>query len=195
MRLRLASVPPVAVAVLAAGQSRRFGDSDKLAATFRGAMLGEHACRTLAPLPFAFRWVIAPDQHHPCNRSWHDSGFAVVANPDAAIGMGSSVALAARLANEAGASALVIALADMPLVPASHFADLLEHVAADVLIASHNGAAPTPPAIFGSVHFGVLSCSRGDEGARHLLRQAATLDCDAGLLVDIDDPATLARYA
>ena len=190
----MASVPPVAVAVLAAGQSRRFGEADKLAAPFRGTMLGLHACRTLAPLPFAFHWVVAPDTDHPCADGWRGAGFAVVPNPDAASGMGSSVALAARLAADTGATSLLIALADMPLVPAIHFADLLERAAPDVLLASHNGEAPTPPAIFGCAHFGELSASRGDAGARKLLRQAETLACDPDWLVDIDDPESLERY-
>lgn len=191
----MASVPPVAVAVLAAGQSRRFGKADKLAAPFRGAMLGLHACRTLSPLPFACRWVIAADLDHSCADGWAEAGFAAVPNPDAASGMGTSVALAARLAIEAGATALLIALADMPLVPAVQFADLLERAAPDVLAASHNGVVPTPPAIFGSAHFDVLSLARGDLGARKLLRRAETLACDPGLLVDIDDPESFARYA
>lgn len=190
----MASVPPVAVAVLAAGQSRRFGEADKLAAPFSGTMLGLHACRTLSPLPFAFRWVVAPDADHPCADGWREAGFTVVPNPHAASGMGTSVALAARLAADARATSLMIALADMPLVTALHFADLLERAAPDVLLASHNGEAPTPPAIFGSAHFEELTRAKGDAGARKLLRQAETLACAPELLVDIDDPESLARY-
>lgn len=183
----------MAVAVLAAGQSRRFGDADKLAAGFRGAMLGLHACRTLSLLPFAQRWVIASDTRHPCAKGWREAGFTVVPNPDAATGMGSSVALAAKLARDAGVTALLVALADMPLVPATHFADLLEQAEPDALVASHNGTSPTPPALFGSSHFAQLGQATGDTGARALLAGADTLSCDPAWLVDIDDPAALAR--
>lgn len=189
----MASVPPVAVAVLAAGQSRRFGEADKLVAPFRGTMLGLHACRTLSLLPFARRWAIASDTRHSCAKGWREAGFTVALNPDADTGMGSSVALAARLAQEAGVTALLIALADMPLVPAAHFAALLECAGPDTLTASHNGASPTPPAIFGSHHFGQLMQASGDTGARLLLAGAETLSCDPAWLLDIDDPSALAR--
>jgi CTP:molybdopterin cytidylyltransferase MocA len=191
----MASVPPVAVAVLAAGQSRRFGSADKLAAELRGTMLGLHACRTLAPLPFAQRWVIAASENHLCADGWRESGFSIVPNPLAESGMGSSVAQAAQLAEEAGAAALLIALADMPLVPAAFFADLLEQAAPSALFAAHNGNAPTPPALLGSDHFGQLMQASGDQGARTLLAAARCLPCDPALLVDIDDPAALARLA
>lgn len=185
----------MAVAVLAAGQSRRFGDADKLAAGFRGAMLGLHACRTLSLLPLAQRWVIASDTCHPCAKGWREAGFTVAPNPDAETGMGSSVALAAKLARESGVTALLIALADMPLVPASHFGDLMDHADTDALVASHNGTSPTPPALFGSTHFARLMEAIGDTGARGLLAGAETLPCDPAWLIDIDDPAALARYS
>lgn len=191
----MASLAPVAVAVLAAGQSRRFGDADKLAAQFRGMMLGLHVCRTLSLLPFAQRWVIASDTRHSCAKGWREAGFSVAPNADAETGMGSSVALAAKLAQDAGVTALLIALADMPLVPATHFADLLEHAVPDALVASHNGTSPTPPAIFGSEYLGQLKEVRGDTGARSMLMSARVLRCDPAWLIDIDDPAALARYS
>ncbi|UIP07648.1 nucleotidyltransferase family protein [Erythrobacter sp. SDW2] len=191
----MASLQPVAVAVLAAGQSRRFGADDKLAAQFRGTMLGLHACRTLSLLPFAQRWVIASDARHPCGKGWREAGFTVVPNPHAGTGMGSSVALAAKLAQDAGVTALLIALADMPLVPASHFADLLEHARPDALVTSHNGTSPTPPALFGSAHFPQLKEATGDTGARALVSGAEALTCESEWLVDIDDPSALARYS
>lgn len=183
------------MAVLAAGQSRRFGSADKLAAQFRGAMLGLHVCRTLAPLPFARRWMIASDAAHACARHWREAGFEVIPNAAARTGMGSSVALAAQLAQEAGSGALLIALADMPLVPATHFAELIQHAVADALIASTNGSSPMPPALFGSMHFAQLTQAEGDSGARSLLAAAKLVPCDASLMIDIDDEASLARYS
>ena len=191
----MASSPPVAVAVLAAGQSRRFGAADKLAAQFRGKPLGLHVTETLARLPFTDRWLITSAADHPCVEGWRATGFTPVLNPYAATGMGSSVALAARLAQEAKARALLIVLADMPLVTALHFSNLIERAAPDALYASHTGTAPTPPAMFGSDHFAALQEASGDQGARALLRRAGTVPCDAAHLIDIDDPETLARLS
>lgn len=188
----------VAVAVLAAGQSRRFGAEDKLAADLKGRRLGEYAVATLAGLAFDQRWVIAASADHPCTASWQASGFAITVNDRAVEGMGTSLALAASLAVEAGAEALLIALADMPLVPASHFAALLacgEVLSRAALVASEADGQRSPPALFGRDHFALLAASAGDQGARHLLGAAQPVTCSPDWLIDVDDPAALARLA
>ena len=105
------------VAVLAAGQSRRFGPQDKLAAPFGEVLLGEQVVRTLSGLACAHRWVIAARGDHPCAPGWKAAGFAIAVNDQAASGMGSSLALAAQLAQAAGADALLVALADIRATP------------------------------------------------------------------------------
>ncbi len=109
--------------------------------------------------------------------------------------MGSSLACAAQMAMQAGVDALLVALADMPLVPLCHFENLRERADSYSLRASHNGISPTPPALFGKDHFDRLASADGDEGARKLIRRADFIDCPARLLVDIDDPETLASLS
>jgi molybdenum cofactor cytidylyltransferase len=180
-----------AVALLAAGQSRRFG-GDKLAADLRGKRLGLYAGDALAKLDFAHRWVIVAHLDHPCVRGWQTAGFAPVVNPAAAQGMGTSVALAGRLAQDAGVDHLLIALADMPLVPVAHFAALLDRGhGSDTIFASTEGAAAMPPALFGSAHFAALAQASGYTGARALLAMADRVTAPQGSLVDVDDEATL----
>ena len=186
----MASVPSVAVALLAAGQSRRFGAADKLAAEFQGKPLFRHAADTLAALPFTHRWLIASREDQA-----DAEGFETVRNPHAKEGLGTSVALAARLAEEAGVGALLVALADMPFVPAQHFAQLMGLASPGALVASHNGMAPTPPALFGREHIATMQDLSGDAGARDLLRDADELSCDPAWLIDIDTPESLRRYA
>lgn len=190
----MAEPPRYGVAVLAAGQSRRFGREDKLAARFRGRRLGELACRALAGLDLAPRWVIAAHADHPCAGSWQADGFTIAINPRAASGMGSSVALAATLALEAKADGLLIALADMPLVPEGHFRALVARAAAigpAAIAASSSGDLRLPPAAFGRDRLEALAALTGDVGARALLRQAEPVECAPGLLIDIDDPQAL----
>ena len=185
----MAARPSVALALLAAGRSSRFGREDKLAAAFRGKPLWRHAAQTLRTLPLAHRWLIVrqPGQ-------FIAEGYTGIVNTHADQGIGASVALAAALAQEAGADALLIALADMPLVPASHFARLVEAAGPDTLLASHNGSAPSPPALFGREHFAGLQKASGDKGARALLRAAGILRCDPALMIDIDTPEALLRH-
>ena len=192
----MAEPPRYSVAVLAAGQSRRFGPADKLAADFRGRRLGEHACHALAGLDLAHRWVIAARADHPCVPGWQADGFTLAVNAAAASGMGTSVALAARLALEAAADVLLIALADMPLVPAGHFRALLARAAAQgrtAIVASAADGTRLPPAAFGRDHLAALAAMTGDIGARALLHQAELVPCDAELLIDIDDEQALNR--
>ena len=194
------SAPPMAepqrfaVAVLAAGQSRRFGAGDKLAADFRGRRLGEHACHTLTGLNLAHRWVIAARADHPCGQGWAQDGFALALNPQAASGMGTSLALAASLALEADVDGLLIALADMPLVPAEHYRTLLARAAANgptAIVASTADGTRSPPAAFGRDHLAALAAMAGDLGARALLHRAELVPCDEELLIDIDDEQAL----
>ena len=180
----------LAVAVLAAGQSRRFGDRDKLAALFHGKPLIEHVCDTLRPLPAARRMIVSTAQG-----ARDVAGFETVENPLASAGMGSSVAMAATKARECGAQALLVVLGDMPLVPMEHFAALVQAATPDKIIASHNGKIAMPPAIFGEAVFAQLTQLSGDAGARTLLAQAQTSPCSPELLIDIDTPETLASLS
>lgn len=182
--------PHYAVAVLAAGQSRRFEPGDKLTASFQGKRLGELACHTLAELDFAHRWVIAARADHPCGQSWQADGFTIAINEQATSGMGTSVALAAKMALDAKVDGLLIALADMPLVPGDQFRTLVARAGAigpAAIVASSANGVRMPPAAFGRDHLSTLAAMTGDVGARVLLRMAEPVICAPDLLIDIDN--------
>lgn len=188
----------LAIAVLAAGRSQRFGEEDKLRVPFRGKALGLHATDTLGRVDAEVRIVVTSDLAHICARGWEASGFAPVKNPNADEGMGTSVAVAARIARRAGVEALLIALADMPLVPRRHFQALVEaagEARANAIIASSHGSARMPPAIFSSDRFNALADLAGDAGARGLLAQAELITCPPEWLADIDTPDALAALS
>lgn len=185
--------PDICVAVLAAGYSRRFGDRDKLTAIYREKMLGLHIADTLQPFHFRKSAVITAKADHPCVSGWQKAGFDILINQNAQHGMGSSVALAAQMALQAKASALLICLADMPLIPRSHIERLHATLDASTTgIAATSGLrAPCPPAIFEEQHCYALTQLDGDQGARSLLKHAATVPLDPQLLIDIDRPGDL----
>jgi len=186
----------LAVAILAAGRSARFGTEDKLAAPFRGKPLGLHTAEALTGLEFGHRWVIARTADHICMPRWTSAGFETVVNADAAKGMGSSLRCAADRAKEAGAEGLMVCLADMPLVPPAHFS-ALKRVWSERggLVASQDGALVSPPAIFSREQFGALLDLTGDQGAKPLLKTAYPVTSPPGALVDVDDPETLRRLS
>ncbi|MEM1197112.1 MAG: NTP transferase domain-containing protein [Pseudomonadota bacterium] len=188
--------PSLAVAVLAAGASRRFGKADKLTAAFRGKRLGEHVCAEIPREHFEKQWIITAARGHPCEPAWARMGFAVEVNPLAQEGMGTSVALAARLALDARCSGLLVVLADTPLVPASHYAALAARVVElgdHGMAVSCSGEARTPPAAFGAAHLDRLARRTGDRGARAILNEGEIVFCPSDWLRDIDTPEELSR--
>lgn len=188
----------VFMAVLAAGSSRRFGQKDKLVQPFRGKRLAEHICEAapmdrLAP---GGAIVLASRADHPCRAAWEKAGFQIALNARADRGMGTSVALAAGLARQTKSDALLIALADMPLVPASHLAALIGACQTHGdSVCSFDGQRRTPPAIFGRDHFSSLATLHEDVGARALLQRARTIECPPEWLIDIDTPEALRRFS
>ena len=189
----------LAIAILAAGSSRRFGEADKLTADFDGRPLGEHVAAAVPAERFEDRWVITSDPNHLCSTAWTAAGFELVHNNRASRGMGTSVAMAARFAASRKCHGLMIALADMPRVPTSHFTALVDALngPGDIAASSNTGSkvgVRLPPAIFGGDHLGRLSRMRGEEGARRMLAEARTIPCPADWLIDIDRPDDLRKY-
>lgn len=191
----MAGEPRIGVALLAAGASRRFGDADKLAQQFDGFMLGQNAAFAFPVERMHCAWVIVAAQGHPCEPGWQAMGFDPLVNPRAQEGMGTSVALAAQAAQQETLDALAIVLADMPLVPGSHYEALVDAVRGPEEIAvSAIGAARMPPAVFGSAHFAELALLSGDRGARDILARGRVIACPPAWLADVDTPDDLARH-
>lgn len=179
------------LALLAAGRSTRFGGS-KLDAELWGKPLGRHAAEALAHVPFLARVAVTGD----ARLDYAALGFKVVANLDPERDQASSLRLAAQAAVAADADALLIVLADMPCVTAAHVRRLLEAAdGAAAVVASTDGGAPRPPALFGRDRFAELLSVTGDRGARDLIRSGLLVAASAGELVDIDTREELAALA
>lgn len=183
------------LAILAAGQSRRFGDTDKLTAPLHGKMLGLHAAETLANTGFAQQAVITSSADHACAQRWRELGYTIMVNPRREHGQSTSVALAASEAASHGARALCICLADMPFVTGGHITRLISQYAArsgERIIASSHAGQPLPPAIFPKKYFQQLQRLKGGNGARSLLEMADLATAEAHILLDVDTPDELA---
>ena len=176
------------LALLGAGRSTRFGVS-KLDEELWGKPLGGHAPDVLAGIPFAARLAITGD----AAIDYVALGCTVLRNPDPARGQASSLHLAAEHALAMAADALLIVLADMPCVTTAHVRRLLDAAeSAAAIVASTDGTARKPPALFGRVHFPALLATTGDHGAHDLIRTARLVAAPADELVDVDTPKDLA---
>jgi CTP:molybdopterin cytidylyltransferase MocA len=131
------------------------------------------------------------------------TGTVPVHNPDWASGMGSSLAAGLRaLAAQAtgDVTAVVIALADQPLIaPAAVRRLIAAHAAgASVAVAAYDGKQRNPVLIARGHWAAVSAAAAGDTGARPFLRAHPELvtpvECgDVGRPDDIDTPEDLAR--
>lgn len=183
------------LAVMAAGQSVRFGAQDKLAALLGGKMIGLHVPDNLQCIEFLESVIVSAEKDHPCAALWKDSGYHILINKNAKAGQSTSVALAAQYAQSIAADALCICLADTPFLSA----DLIEQLVSEYfrhdqqkIVASSDGSRAMPPAIFPARLFQSLQSLNGDQGARSLLSSATTVTSNASHLLDIDTPGDLA---
>ncbi len=166
----------------------RFGDIDKLVETFLGRPLALHVVSALENVAFLGRVAIVSGT----DLDFASLGYRVIANPAPERGMSESVKLGVQAARDVGAAAVLIALADMPRVTATHIYRLLDAAdGADAVIASSDGHAPSPPALFGAGRFEALMQAEGDVGGRALIRGGHHIVTNPAELIDIDTPEDL----
>jgi len=97
------------------------------------------------------------------------SGFVVV-NEDYRAGLGTSIAAAVRACRGA-ADAIIVLLADQPLVTAAHLQDLVASWSGsgNEIVASSYSGTRGPPVLFPRLAITAMTSLSGDEGARSLL--------------------------
>lgn len=175
----------IAVILLAAGRGQRFG-ADKLGAVLDGRPVVYHAASRLASLPFAHHIAVIGTSTPDLSIF----GFSELRLSPAEAPMSRSIALGVGRAAGLGSRAVMIALADMPLVPESHFRSLVENFDGD-RITTRVGDTTMPPAILAASHFRGLMALQGDRGAVGLLRNAPAVQLAPDLAIDIDRPGDL----
>jgi molybdenum cofactor cytidylyltransferase len=176
----------VVALVLAAGRSTRFG-GDKLLEAVEGVPLGGHIAATLTGLRLDQYLAVCPADDAVRRNLYLGAGFEIVENANPQLGMGVSLAHGARRAIALDADALLVCLADMPDVTGDHLRALLG-VDAPV-VATEAAGVRSPPVVFARELLPQLTALTGDHGPRHLLRSAATVKADAGMVRDFDTPA------
>lgn len=171
-----------ALVLLAAGRSRRF-DGDKLVEPFLDKPLAYHVVTALENVPFLMRIAVVSET----SLDFAALGYCVETNPDPWLGQARSLSHGVAVAQAAGAAAVLVALADMPRVTATHVYRVFDAArGADTIVASSDGTRPSPPALFGSGLFDDLLRLEGDEGARQLIKRGHHVVTSPAELVDID---------
>lgn len=185
----------IAVLVLAAGQSRRFGSDKRLAELpGRGTLLAA-TLATLRPHFRDIRVVIGSDD--VATTLGIPGDIVTLINPDAQRGMGTSLAAGMRAISRASrARAVAVMLGDMPWVRAATFVAVAQRAGEALIVRPSFQGEGGHPVVFGRQFWPALCQLDGDGGARHLLldNPAAYIEiatADPGVLKDVDEPGTL----
>lgn len=186
--------PVVFAIVLAAGTSSRFGSSKQLTEfdgdTFaaRAVRLAESVCGELTVLVVGCEWQKVLAACTPLR------GF-FVRNDNYESGMAGSIGCAVKSVAR-GADAVLLLLADQPLISAEHLMNLIGDRRPDEVIVSEFAGVRGPPIIFPAQCFDKLMNLQGDRGARSILGDTELsvrgVRFDAAA-IDIDTPEDFAR--
>ncbi|MCL6249681.1 nucleotidyltransferase family protein [Altererythrobacter sp. KTW20L] len=184
-------VPPAnapLVAVLAAGAATRFGGG-KLDAVLAGKPVGQWTLEAVNAAGLDPGLIVVGSDAPQFAR---DSGWPLLVNAQAEHGLGTSLALAATQAMVQG-RALLVVLADMPLVDPSHLAQLAQ--AKTITATGWPQGRAGVPACFPLGILPEVAQLSGDTGAGALLTGRAGLrlvEAAPQMLLDVDTPEDLA---
>ena len=190
------------VVILAAGASRRFG-SPKQLARYLNETLVARSVRLAHEAGAGPIWVVLGYRAQAMRRALQQGRVpsgetTTVRNPRWRDGMGRSLARGVR-ALDRSARAVLVCLADQPLVEAGDLAALVRTWRDNPrsVVASRYAGKLGVPAIFPRSHFGALKSLAGDRGAQALLASSKNvLGIPIPLAaVDVDKPKDLSHLS
>lgn len=184
----------VVALLLAAGRGTRFGADKRRATLADGRSLLAHSVQRARAVFDDVRVVLREGERG------EDFGLPadcrIIDSPDAALGMGHSLAAGAQSLGDSQAQAVAILLGDMPWIESATLRRLVEASSASNIVLPRHAGQQGHPVIFGREFWPALGQLSGDEGARAVVR--AQRDCcvvievaDVGVLRDVDTPQGL----
>lgn len=179
--------------MLAAGASSRFENGDKLLAPIDGRSVLERAAKQPIDDEMVSKLAVISGTHPARAEPLRAAGWQVVVNAQAHVGQATSLQTGIEaICAEQDVDQVIVLLADMPFVPASHLLAMMQRAEAasiTAIMSDANGVL-SPPALFKSMHFPALLNVSGDTGAKSVFLQigsgAETLPLSASQAVDID---------
>lgn len=197
----------LAVVLLAAGASKRFGTNNKLLADLNGRPLCTHAATVLrAALPNALVIAVVPVGAAALRDALAETVDTFVENPDAVDGIAGSIrtGIAALPADVDG---VLIAQADMPGLTVSFLTSLIDAFRAGdgerIVYPRDAEGRQRTPVIWPRQELRAFETLSGDHGAKAIITSADAdgrtqpVDLPAGaqdVLIDIDTPEALAAW-
>lgn len=195
------SAPRYAAVILAAGQSRRMGEINKLTIEIDGKPMTRHAIDAVRAAG-ADPVIVVTGHHADQVQAALGEDVTYVHNPDYADGLSTSLWIGINAVPDTCDGALV-ALGDMPRVLPEHVQRIIRAHDPDE---GHVICVPTwkgkrgNPVLWDRRFFDDMAALGGDVGAKHLIGENANLVVevpiqDDAVLFDVDSPDALARLA
>ena len=192
----------IAALVLAAGESRRMGDANKLTIPVDGTPMVARVVDALQQSRVQRVIVVTGHEPERIKEALADRVVELVHNPDYAEGIGSSVrAGVAALGDEVDGA--LVALADMPWVNTEVINRLIDVFTSDSepsIFIPRFGGQRGNPVLWGAQHFPELLALAGDVGGKALFQRHASAICyvdveSANVNLDVDTPDALQELA
>lgn len=191
--------PSIGVMVLAAGQSRRMGELNKLLAPVEGKPMVAHAvdaalgAKGVGPVV-----VVTGHERERVEAALAGRAVGFAANSRYTDGLSTSLA-AGLAALPDGIDAVLVCLGDMPRIAPRLIERLIAAYAPgegrSIVVPTHSGKRGNP-VLWDRRFFPAMTALSGDVGARHLIGEHAdeVIEIEAGdstVLFDVDTPETL----
>lgn len=162
----------IAILILAAGESKRMNGIKQLLPWKNTTLLGnaiEQAIHSKANMVYVVLGSNA-DRIVPTIAQYK---VQTIENKNWKNGLGNSIACGVHFVkeNQGGYDAILITLADQPLLTADYYKLLMDHFVQNKakIIASETNNSPSVPAIFDALYFEQLSQLNQDQGAKEIL--------------------------
>ncbi|MAI89509.1 NTP transferase domain-containing protein [Ponticaulis sp.] len=184
--------------LLAAGQSVRFENGDKLLAELDGLPVLKHTAALCDDKRFKSKIGITGRRETERQSILRQHAWNIVENVAAQEGLASSLRLAIQVAQaQADIQSALVLLGDMPFVPSDHIERLYQALEPGVsAVISRNGDVICPPALFSRAVFENILAADGDRGANAIfkdLQNTRIVDLDTTAAADIDTVSDLKR--
>lgn len=192
--------PRIAVLVLAAGQSRRMGEVNKLLAEIDGRPMVAKVVEIVRASKAGPVTVVTGHEAERVKAAL-PGGLAFVHNPDYAAGLSASLK-AGIAALPADSDAVLVCLGDMPGISPAMIDRLIAAFdpieGREICVPTYKGKRGNP-VLWGRRFLPEMAALAGDVGAKHLIGthadQVVEVEMDSdGVLIDIDTPDALTRY-
>lgn len=162
-----------AILILAAGESKRLGEPKQLL-PYKKTTLLSYTIQQLKNIENASVFVVVGAFFQEVFQSIRNEQVTVLKNNDWEIGMGSSLSKGINfIKKKGGFDRVLITLSDIPLVPTSHYQDLIElsiESRKRIILTEYEDISGVP-VIFDKSLFNELSILTGDDGAKPVIKK------------------------